>query len=494
LEAEEAAQRIRARPIRVELATALDHWAHVRLVKMVGTSDESKWQHVVAVARAADPDDAWRNRLREHLGRSPEDMKILQELAASPEIGSQSALTLHLLGNCLGDAGAVDAAVSVLRQAQQWHPDNFWITKDLADYLQLLGQPEEALRFRTVALVLRPRSARMYSKLGNALLKQGALKQAIATFNQGQRFVSEDTGIDIQWGNVLKRKGALEETIAAFQEVSRLQPDEAGIYINWASALMDQAAWDKAIAAYDQATAAVKRVRSRQPRSASIEALLHGAAGGRAEALLWLGRFEEAEHSYQQALEIDPSSHWSWYCDAALRLHLGDIDGYRRVCREMLARFGQTDNPNIAERVAKTCLLAPDAVSDFRPVLQLAERIVSGTEQHWGYRAFLLTKGMADYRAGDFAHAIDNLNQSLTLRPAPWYWYSRYMVGTANVFLAMAHHRLGHAEQAQQALRQATLVMKPRNEKSGEDEALVDWYDWMRLDIVRKEAERLLKG
>jgi tetratricopeptide (TPR) repeat protein len=359
LDVEEAAQRVRARPICVELAAALDHWAHVRLVKMVGTSDEPNWRHVVAVARAADRDDPWRNRLREHLGRSPEDKKILQELAASPELGSQSALTLHLLGNCLRDAGAVDAAVSVLRQAQQWHPENFWITKDLADYLQLLGQPVEALPFRTAALVLRPRSARMHNKLGNLLLNQGALKQAIAAFNEGQRYVSEDAGIDIRWGNVLKKKGALEEAVGIFQKASRLKSEEAGVYINWASALMNQGARDNAISAYDQAISTLKRVHARQPGPASIGALLHFAAGGKAGALLGSGRFQEAEQTYQQALELDPTNHWSWYCDSALRLHVGDIEGYRRVCRLMLERFGRTDDPQIAEQVAKTCLLAP---------------------------------------------------------------------------------------------------------------------------------------
>jgi tetratricopeptide (TPR) repeat protein len=325
-------------------------------------------------------------------------------------------------------------------------------------------------------------------------LKQGDLNQAIAMFNEGQRCVSEETGIDIQWGDVLKRKGALEEAVAAFHEASRLQPDEPGIYLNWASALMERGAWDKAIAVYDQAFAAVKRVRSRQPWTASLEALFHHAAGGRAEALLWLGRFQEAEHTYQEALAIDPSSHWSWYCDAALRLYLGDVEGYRRVCREMMARFGRADDFKIAERAAKTCLLLPDAVSDLRPVLQISERNVTGTQQHWGYRSLMMNRGMAEYRAGNFANAIDWLNQSLSLRPAPWYWWSRYMDATAHAFLAMAHHRLGHAEQAREALHQATRVMDPRNEKNGVNEPQADWYDWMRLEIARKEAERLLKA
>jgi Flp pilus assembly protein TadD len=160
----------------------------------------------------------------------------------------------------------------------------------------------------------------------------------------------------------------------------------------------------------------------------------------------------------------------------------------------MLARFIQTDDPKIAWRVAKTCLLAPDAVSDLRPVLQLAKRAVTATQQHWAYRSFLLARGMADYRAGNLASAIDWINQSISLRPATWYYSNRHLVGTAHVFLAMAHHRLGHAEQARQAFHQATLLTNPSNRTSGENEYPEDWYHWMRLQIVRQEAERLLKA
>ena len=31
-----------------------------------------------------------------------------------------------------------------------------------------------------------------------------------------------------------------------------------------------------------------------------------------------------------------------------MRLHIGDVEGYRRTCREMLERFGNADKPDIA--------------------------------------------------------------------------------------------------------------------------------------------------
>jgi serine/threonine protein kinase len=315
LEVGEAAAGIRSRPIHAELIAALDHWTHMRLRRMPATGAERNWKKLWAVAQAADP-DPWRHRLRSVLERSPMDKKVLQDLAISTERALQPAQSLHLLRNYFADAGALAEAVSVLQQAQQWHPDHFWLANDLADYLQRLNKPVEALRFRSIALALRPQSAGAHHKLGIAFLNQRALKPAIAAFNESLRLLSGDSFFDhrqqyhgIAWGNALKGKGALDEVLAAFQEASRLTPDEAGVYLNWGSALMNQGLLQKALAVYDQAFATLKRLYARQPRPASIRALLPIATTWRAEALIGLGRFEEAEQTFQEALALDPSHH-----------------------------------------------------------------------------------------------------------------------------------------------------------------------------------------
>jgi tetratricopeptide (TPR) repeat protein len=208
-----------------------------------------------------------------------------------------------------------------------------------------------------------------------------------------------------------------------------------------------------------------------------------------------LGRFQEAEQIYRKALEHDPSDHLSWFFVAPLMLQLGDVDGYRQACREMLAQGNQTGDCEIAEEIAKTCLLIPDAVSDLRPALQLAERAVSGTEQHHGYRWFLLAKGMADYRARKFANALDPLNKTLSLEGEPWYHSWPYLKGMALLFLAMAHHRLGQADQAQKAFHQALEEMEQKYPEIGRTKELgPGWDELLRFHVARQEAEQLLKG
>src|SRR5262249_15463545 len=94
LDAAEAAERIGARAIRVELAAALDDWARIRRPQQGRKSGRD----LLAVARAADPDPS-RAALRDALLRG--DGQALVERAASKEIGSLPPATLVLLAECL---------------------------------------------------------------------------------------------------------------------------------------------------------------------------------------------------------------------------------------------------------------------------------------------------------------------------------------------------------------------------------------------------------
>ena len=115
------------------------------------------------------------------------------------------------------------------------------------------------------------------------------------------------------------------------------------------------------------------------------------------DACARLGRWDEAQAEIGRAAELDPGNQWYMFHASVLQLRAGDLAGYRRVCREMLKRFGDTRKPEVAERTAKTCLLAPDAVADLAPVLTLADRAVRGTEKSSNYRYFVLVKGLAEY-------------------------------------------------------------------------------------------------
>src|SRR5262249_28763205 len=147
----EAASRIEARTIADELTAALDDWASIR-----GRTDQAGAKRLRAVARLADPNPQ-RNRVRD----APEgrQSKGLKELAAA-DTDDLPPSTVVLLAAALLRANAQESALAVLSRAQRRRPDDFWLNHELAFVLTKTkpARLEEALRFYTAALALRPQS------------------------------------------------------------------------------------------------------------------------------------------------------------------------------------------------------------------------------------------------------------------------------------------------------------------------------------------------
>ena len=182
--------------------------------------------------------------------------------------------------------------------------------------------------------------------------------------------------------------------------------------------------------------------------------------------------------------KVSPEHQDAWSRLATLLLWQGDVDAYRRACREMIERFETTDQPELAERTAKTCCLIPDAVGDPARVVKLAERALKGTESHPYYWYFQTAKGMADYRAGNFGGAAELLDGI----KAPGIPDSAWNAIIYSV-LAMAHHRLGHADEARSALNTARATIEKKDKGAT---VYGDAYDWMRCEILFREAAALL--
>ncbi len=94
-----------------------------------------------------------------------------------------------------------------------------------------------------------------------------------------------------------------------------------------------------------------------------------------------------------------------------------------------------------AHMVACACVLGPDATADPEVPVRLAEAALKGAAPAIPSPYYLNTLGAALYRAGRFDEAIRRLEEGIRLgtgraRPEDW------------AFLAMAHHRLGHRDEA----------------------------------------------
>jgi tetratricopeptide (TPR) repeat protein len=227
----------------------------------------------------------------------------------------------------------------------------------------------------------------------------------------------------------------------------------------------------------DQALADLSKALELDPKHAN-------ARRNRVGAYCQLGQWDQAAADYAKLLEVDPNDHRHWYRAAAVRLQIGDIEGYRRACREMLERFGKTDSPAVAEQTAKTCSLLPDAVSDFEPVVNVVDVAVKkNASDPW----ILLAKGLVEYRAGRPTRAIESLERvSPKADESP-------LNASACAVLALAQHHLGRVEEARAALASAKGIMARKMPDPGKGKYFGgDWHDWLRAQILVHEAEKLL--
>jgi serine/threonine protein kinase/predicted Zn-dependent protease len=468
----EAAELIRSRSIRRELARALDFWSSMR--RRAGNQGAPDWKALLEVAKAADP-DPWRQQFRDALQDG--NRKGLEKLAKSADIPKLPPATLHLLGNALNDVGAPKEAVTLLRRAQLQHPGDLWLNDALgAICYSPLRRYDDSVVFYSAALAVRPQNPFITFAIGRALHDKGAVREAVAAYSRAIELKPDYTEAFLRRGNAYRNNlGDHPKAVADFSRLIDLDPRSAGAWWQRGTTYILMGEWHAAVADFS-------KVIELDPKDQS-------SRFNRAEAHAHLGQWDRAAADYSKVIEqlkLDPGNEWHWYRIAALRLQTGDLKGYRRACREMLERFGNTDNPAVAEQTAKTCSLIPDAVSQFEPVLKLADRAVKVRQPD---RWIVLTKALAEYRAGHHDAAIDWLNRVSPKADGV------HLDATAFAVLALAQHRLGRTPEARAALASARAILAHKMPDPAKGRWFGgDWHDWLRAEIFAREAEAVLKG
>lgn len=153
-----------------------------------------------------------------------------------------------------------------------------------------------------------------------------------------------------------------------------------------------------------------------------------------------LNRWNDAVAAFQRLMDLHPNDPNRWYECAIAHLGAGDREKYRKTCRSMFDRFGNTQSPQIAERILYACLPVADALPDSARLVPLAE--LAARSGKWNRRVL----GAALCRAGSFKESISSFEEA-----AP----AEHLRGWDFSFLAIVHHRAGNAEQAVGYLKKA---------------------------------------
>jgi tetratricopeptide (TPR) repeat protein/serine/threonine protein kinase len=277
----ETARRVRDSAIREPLLAALVDWANLK-------TDPADKKKLTAILRLADS-DPWRQQVFDALDNK--DWPRLARMAGQPEALSQPPTRILALGMTLAQTNLPDA-VKLLRQAQQRHPDDFWVNHELAYYLRSKMKPpqlDEAIGFYRVAVALRPLSPGVQVNFGLALRDQGRLDESIAAFKEAIRVQPDYAEAHNALGALLcDSKHDYGGAIAEFLEAIHLKPDDAYVHCSLANALVAMAHSEEAIAEYREAI----RLKKDFPE----------AHCNLATALIAKGRHEDAIVEYREAI------------------------------------------------------------------------------------------------------------------------------------------------------------------------------------------------
>jgi tetratricopeptide (TPR) repeat protein len=341
---EGVAVRIRNSALRDLLVASLDDWAYL-------TTDDRLRERLLRVARLADPDPGWRDRLRNPAIWG--DREALQRLAGEAPVAELSPQALTTLARLLFRAEA--DGEPLLRAAQQRFPGDPLVNNHLGCVLSRKGKPGEAVGFFRSALAVRPESSALYCNLAATLSEAGQLQEALAAYrrtidlNPGfarahnglgklfhdlgrfeeaaaahRRAIELDPGYaqaHVELGNDLLAMGRTNEAIAAYCRAIDLDPNSALAHYNLANVYKDQGRLEEAIAAY-------RRAIDLNPNSAPA----HNNLGNVYHVQ---GKLKLALAAYRRAAELDPKLPMPHYCMGLIHQSQGRLEeaaaAYRRA-------------------------------------------------------------------------------------------------------------------------------------------------------------------
>jgi WD40 repeat protein/tetratricopeptide (TPR) repeat protein/tRNA A-37 threonylcarbamoyl transferase component Bud32 len=302
---------------------------------------------------------------------------------------------------------------------------------------------QKPLPFVPATRLERKHQVTHYSNLGKRLAWVGRFADAEKAYHAALKLMPGDPVAHANLGKFLEDQARYKEAEAEFSAAVKLQPERGSFWVRrgWARADMEQ--WDKASADFTKAT---------------------------------------------ECKEPDGEA---WYSLALLHLRDGNQGGYRKICSDMLQRFGAG--------AVWTCTLTPDSGADPARIVSLAEKaLAKSRKDHWQVNHdhwHVNRLGAALYRAGRFPEAVKRLTEATELNTGP---YRKNMLCTW-FFLAMAHQRLGHAEEARRWLDKASratedVLRPPKKSRTAADTIPPDRARKLTLQLLHGEAQQLIQG
>jgi WD40 repeat protein/tetratricopeptide (TPR) repeat protein len=296
-----------------------------------------------------------------------------------------------------------------------------------------------------------PASGVLHQRRGHAQARLGQWDQAIQDYSKAIELKVDDfrlLGSYSSRGLAFVQLRRWDLALADFSVVIQRYPQIGPAWEDRGHVYAELGQWEKAAADFAQAAKLGEKAAADFARASKLQPKELQSLGDN-----WSGRL------VNWALESRRKS-------ALVQLAKGDLAGYRQSYARLLERFGQSPDRATATALVSLGVLLPEAGTDRDRLLRLARKADGAT------------LGAALYRVGRFEAAVDRLEEAVQLQGQG---------GTAAtyLFLAMAHQRLGRADEARRSLDHAVARM---------EQATLPWEERIMVRQLRQEAEDLRKG
>jgi WD40 repeat protein/tetratricopeptide (TPR) repeat protein/tRNA A-37 threonylcarbamoyl transferase component Bud32 len=304
--------------------------------------------------------------------------------------------------------------------------------------------------------------------------------------------------------------GRISDALAPLGRLRELYPDDAALALHRGASLSAMRRWNDADADFDSAeklgeTVSVWNARGLsllargEPERAVTECgrVLEAGADSssllkarqtRGMALAKLERWEEARTEFVRATELAPQSIIDWEWKGLVELAGGNSAAWRETCATLIRRLAEPNAVWIHDRVVVICSRGADAGVDWKSLVTIAEQELAKLKKNDGRESpFRRTLGAALYRAGEFEGAIRRMRE--TADPQGNVWDAEAML-----YLAMAHQRLDHADEARDWLSKATASIKSGRQSYVLPEQMLMVLPYrLALDMLHREARVLIE-
>ncbi len=232
-------------------------------------------------------------------GKELEAQSLWLQVIVQGEVEEVEAKTVELIkvleaegARCL-ESSKFWQAEKIYYQIIEQEPNRIEAYINLGNAVLSQGRIEEAIAYYQQAITLEPSYDLAYYHLGYALQSQGRIEEAIAYYQQYLTRQPLDAGANYNLGHALQTQGFLEGAIACYQQVLNIDPNNYQTINNLGAAFQMQDKLEEALNCY-------QKLITLKPNDARA---FHNLG----RVFQKQGKVEEAIAYYQQTLIFDPN-------------------------------------------------------------------------------------------------------------------------------------------------------------------------------------------